>query len=247
MTKTIQLSLIASLLTTSVAVANDDLGTITVTSATKSEQSIKDVTANVEVITSVELEEKHIATVSEALNTLSGISITSNGGLGQLDSLFIRGIDSKRILILIDGIRYNEPTGLSGAPLAQLMVTDIEKIEIVKGAQSGIWGADASGRVINIISKKPKKGFNGDVLLEGGSFNTKKIATTLSAKQDKYFIKLNVNKISTDGFSAFEAKKGTVNYGKRGDDLGLEKDGYENTTYSIQGGVNITSNDTIKM
>ncbi|MEA3316236.1 MAG: TonB-dependent receptor [Campylobacterota bacterium] len=245
--KKTNLSITTALLLATNLYSSQDLGTINISSATKSEQSIKDTTSNVEVITSYELEEKHIATVSEALNSLSGISITSNGGLGQLDSLFIRGVDSKRVLILIDGIRYNEPAGLSGAPLAQLMVSDIEKIEIVKGAQSGIWGADASGGVINIISKKPKEGLSGDVLLEGGSFNTKKITTTLGAKKDNYFIKLNANKISTDGFSAFEAKEGTADYGKRGDELGFEKDGYENTTYSVQGGVNITSNDTLKM
>ncbi len=222
-----------------------DLGEITVSSASKSEQSIKDVTSNVEVITGAELEEKHVKTVSEALNTLSGISVTSNGGLGQLDSLFIRGIDSKRILILIDGIRYNEPTGLSGAPLAQLMIDDIEQIEVVKGAQSGIWGADASGGVVNIITKRAKKGTHGSILFEAGSFKTRKYIATVSHRSDDYFIKLNGSRLTTDGFSAFEAKKDDADYGKRGDELGLERDGYKNTTYSIQGGVNLSENDKV--
>lgn len=249
MKKSIKLSLSGLLLSALnlYALDNYDLGSITVSSATKSEQSIQDVTSNVEVITSAELEEKHVKTVSEALNTLSGISVANNGGLGQLDSLFIRGVDSKRILILIDGIRYNEPTGLSGAPLAQLIIDDIERIEVLKGAQSGIWGADASGGVVNIITKGAKKGLHGSVLAEIGSFHTKKYAATVSNKTDNYFIKLNASRLSTDGYSAFEAKKADPDYGKRGDALGLERDGYKNTTYSIQGGVNLSDNDKIDM
>ncbi len=244
----IQLSLAAAftlVANTLLAQESYDLGEITVSSASKSEQSIKDVTSNVEVITGAELEEKHVKTVSEALNTLSGISVTSNGGLGQLDSLFIRGIDSKRILILIDGIRYNEPTGLSGAPLAQLIIDDIEQIEVVKGAQSGIWGADASGGVVNIITKRAKKGTHGSILFEAGSFKTRKYIATVSHRSDDYFIKLNGSRLTTDGFSAFEAKKDDADYGKRGDELGLERDGYRNITYSIQGGVNLSENDKV--
>jgi len=176
MKKIIKLSIATALLvaTNSHALSNsEDLGMITVSSATKSELSIKDISSNVEVISSIELEEKHVKTVGEALNRISGISVISNGGLGQQDSLFIRGISSKRILILIDGIRYNEPTGLSGAPLAQLLVDDVEKIEVVKGAQSGIWGADASGGIVNIITKKAREGIHGSILTETGSFNTK--------------------------------------------------------------------------
>jgi vitamin B12 transporter len=247
MQKKISTSLITSLLLTTNIYAADtiNLEEITVTSATKSTQSIKDVTSNIDVITKEEIEERHFTTISEALNTLSGVNITSNGGVGQLDSLFIRGVSSKRILILIDGIRYNEPAGLSGAPLAQLLIDDIEQIEVVKGAQSGIWGADASGGVVNIITSKAKKGFHGNVLVEAGSFNTQKYSTVLSHKDEKGFIKVNANRIKTDGFSAFEAKKGSSNYGKRGNDLGYEKDGYTNNTYNVQAGLYLTSNDEI--
>ena len=150
------------------AVENKDLGTITVSSATKSEQSIKDVTSNIKVITGVELEEKHVTNAVEALNLVSGISFTSNGGIGKAASVNVRGFDSKKVLVLIDGIRYNDHTGTSGARFEHLMVSDIEKIEIVKGAQSGVWGADATAGVINIITKSVKKGLHGSVNLETG-------------------------------------------------------------------------------
>lgn len=247
MQKNLSISLVASLLLATNLFSAQNLETITVTSATKSAQSIKDVTSNVEVITKEEIQERHFSGVSEALNTLAGVNVISNGGLGQSDSIFIRGVDSKRILILVDGVRYNEPAGLSGAPLAQLLIDDIEQIEVVKGAQSGIWGADASGGVVNIITSSAKKGFHGNASVEMGSFNTKKYATTLSNKTDLGYVKLNANRTDIRGFSAFEAKQNTVNYGKRGEELGYERDGYDNNTYSLQGGLFLTDNDEINL
>lgn len=244
--KKLSTSLVASLLiATTTACAKYDITPITITSASKTEQSIKDVTANVEVITKEEIEEKRFTTVSEALSTLPGVSTISNGGIGQLDSLFIRGIDTKRILVLVDGIRYNEPTGLSGAPLAQLMINDIERIEVVKGSQSGIWGADASGGIINIITSNSKKGFHGNALIEAGSFNTRKYIASINNRTENYYIKFNANRVSTDGYSSFEAKKSSPDYGKRWDDLGLERDGYSNNTYNILGGINLNQNNQI--
>ncbi|MGA1931438.1 TonB-dependent receptor domain-containing protein [Arcobacter sp. YIC-464] len=247
MNKKLTTSLVASLIIATNLTANETLETITVTSATKSEQSIKDVTSNVEVITKQDIQEKNYASVSQALNTISGINITSNGGLGQLDNLTIRGVSGKRVLVLIDGIRYNEPAGLSGANMAQLLVDDIEKIEVVKGAQSGIWGADASGGVINIITSKAKKGLHGNASLEYGSFNTKKASATISNTNEIGYIKVGANRVESQGFSAFEAKKGTANYGKRGDELGYDKDGYSNNTYNIQAGLNLSDNDILEV
>jgi vitamin B12 transporter len=104
MQKKISTSLVASfLIATTNLFSAQSLEPITVTSATKSSQSIKDVTSNVEVITKEEIEERHFTTVSEALNTLAGVTVISNGGMGTATSVSLRGMDSKRILVLIDG------------------------------------------------------------------------------------------------------------------------------------------------
>ena len=174
MSKNIPLSLLlVALLSSANASQSVELDTITVTSATKAKQSIKDVTSNVNVITSEEIEERHYTTVSEALSTVSGINFTSNGCLGQATSVFVRGFDSKRVLVLIDGVRYNDVTGF-GAPFADLMIQDIQQIEVVKGAQSGVWGADATAGVINIITKSAKQGLHGFFNTEYGSYDTMK-------------------------------------------------------------------------
>ena len=234
MTKTI----ILSILTASILVAQTiELEPITVTSATKTKQSIKDVTSNVNVITSEEIEEKHYTTVSEALNSISGVNFTSNGGLGSTTSVFVRGVDSQRVLVLIDGIRYNDVTSTNGAPFAHLMIGDIQQIEVVKGAQSGVWGADASAGVINIITKSAKDGLHGSVNAEYGSFNTKKYGALSSYKTDNYYLQLSSQKITTDGFSSASPK---------GDDIDdYEKDGYSNSTSNIKLGFNINETNKI--
>ncbi|QKJ23200.1 TonB-dependent receptor domain-containing protein [Poseidonibacter lekithochrous] len=240
-------SLVAGLLLATNLYSNENLSEITVYSATKSEQSIKDVTSNIDVITKEDIQEKNFNSVSQALNTIPGVNLTSNGGLGQLDNLTIRGVSGKRILVLIDGIRYNETAGLSGANIAQLLIDDIESIEVVKGAQSGIWGADASGGVVNIITSKAKKGLHGNVAVEYGSFHTKKISANVSNRTEKGYIKVGAYRVDTEGYSAFEAKKGSADYGKRGDELGYDKDGYSNNTYNIQAGLNLSDNDLIEL
>jgi len=241
MQKKIKLSLVACLLTTAAAANSDqnDLGTITVTSATKSEQSIKDVTSSVEVLTAQELEEKHVTTVAEALNLLSGVSFTSNGGIGSVVSLNLRGASNNRILILIDGVKYKDHSSIHGTDIANLMITDIKQIEVIKGAQSGIWGADASVGVINILTKETQDGFSGSVILEGGSFNTKKYGLNLSNKNENFSISVDAMKLTSDGFTSKLPKGDNIDQ--------YEDDSYDNETYNLKTNYFVTDDITIKL
>ena len=237
--KKLTTSLIAGLILTTNLYSSQELSTITVTSATKSEQSIKDVTSNVEVITKEEIEERHFTTVTEALNTLPGINVISNGGLGKSSSVFMRGFDSQRILVLIDGIRYNDFTGISGARFEHLMINDIQQIEIIKGAQSGIWGADANAGVINIITSKKEPGTHGSINVEYGSYNTKKLIGKISHKNDNSDISVGIAKINSDGFTAVAPK------GRDIDDF--EDDAYENTSINTKLGYNFGDNNRLEL
>lgn len=201
MQRKISTSLVASfLLATTNLYSVQNLETITVTSATKSDKSIQDVTSNVEVITKQEIEEKHFTTVVEALNTVSGISFVSNGGIGNTSNVYLRGMDPKGILVLIDGVRYQDPSNTSGAAFSHLMISDIERIEVIKGAQSSVWGADASAGVINIITKEAQNGTHVSFNSELGSFQTKKYGMSVSNKTNKYNVKLSADRVLTDGF-----------------------------------------------
>ena len=234
------LSLItATLLLTTNTYAEETLQDITVTTATKTIQNTKDITANISVITHEQIEDRGYTTVAQALNSLAGVSYTRNGGLGGTTSVRLRGMDSKRTLVLIDGIRYNDVTSSSGAPFAHLTVENIAQIEVLKGAQSGIWGADASAGIINIITKKAQSGVHGSLLAEVGSFKTKKYGVTLSSTTQNYNFKVSHNVVDTEGFSAL-APQGT--------DLDtLEDDGYKNKTTTLSLGYNINETNKIKL
>jgi vitamin B12 transporter len=235
-TKTLSL-VAASLLLTQSSFAETTLEDITVVSATKTTQNLNAVTSNVEVITAQDIEDRGYTTVTQALNSLPGISFTANGGLGTTTSVYLRGMDSKRTLVLIDGIRYNDVTGTSGAPFAHLMVEDIAQIEVVKGAQSGIWGADAAAGVINIITKKAKNGVHGSAHIETGSFNTKKYGATLSTKTDSYAIHISHNVVDSNSFTAQAPQGQDIN--------NFEDDAYKNQTTSIKLGYNINKMNKI--
>ena len=232
------LSLItATLLLTTNIHAEEDIGEITVVSATKISQNINHITANVNVITAQEIEERGFTTVTQALNSLPGISFTSNGGLGKVTSLYVRGMNSKRTLVLVDGIRYQDPSNISGASIQHLMTSDIERIEVIKGAQSGIWGADAAAGVVNIITKSAKEGGHASATIETGSFNTKHLGASVSTKTDRFDLKVSAYKLTSDGFTSQAPKNIDIDT--------LEDDAYENRTINLHLGIKITDNSKL--
>ncbi len=246
--KTTLLSLTAiAALTTSLFGANAyTLTDINVTAAQGTELKHSDIPDSVTIITKEELEESRVTTLQEALAKLGHIAAVSNGGPGQTSSMFLRGMDSKRTLVLIDGVRYNDITGLSGAQFSQIVLNDVAQIEIIKGAQSGIWGADASAGVINIVTTHAKKGLHGSAKVEYGSFDSKLAALSASYATETFDILMGGSLYSTDGFSAAEPKKGTPDYGKRYDELGWEKDAYNNKAFNAKLGWNITKEDRLE-
>ncbi|MDD2789746.1 MAG: TonB-dependent receptor [Sulfurimonas sp.] len=248
MKKTIQLSLISVALLSSLHADNQyTLETINVTSAQGTTLSKKDVTDSVTIITKEAIEESRVTTLAEALSKLGNLATTQSGGVGQQSSLFVRGMDAKRVLILIDGVRYNNPTTPgAAAEFDQIMLYNVEQIEIIKGAQSGVWGADASAGVINIITSKAKTGVHAVGNVEYGSFNTLKVSAQTSYATEQYNLSIGALQYTTDGISAFEPFKESADYGKRYDTLGLEKDAYSNKSLNAKLGVNITEQDKVE-
>ncbi|MDY0116424.1 MAG: TonB-dependent receptor [Sulfurimonadaceae bacterium] len=245
MKKTLSLSLLVATILTSAHAKNQfTLETINVVSAHGTSVAKKDVTDSVTIITKEELEESRITNLFEALSKLGNIAGTQNGGLGQQSSMFVRGMNTHNVLILIDGVRYNDVTGTAGAAqFDQIMLFNVEQIEVIKGAQSGVWGADASAGVINIITSKAKKGLHAAAKVEYGAYETKTTALQASYGAEYFDIVLGGSVVSTDGFSASEPAKDTLGYGKKQKDLALEKDNYRNKSFNTKLGINITEND----
>jgi vitamin B12 transporter len=237
MNKIIKMSITASLVATSIQAVETDM---TISTASRVTQSIQDVTSNKTVITANELEAKHITTVNEALSQVAGITIAQNGGLGQTTSFFLRGFDSESTLVLINGISYNDPTTTGGqAQLEHLMVSDIEKIEIIKGAQSGIYGANTTAGVINIITKESSQELQTKANIEYGSFNTRKTKLSVGQKLDKFDYYLGFNYIKSDGFSAVANKDQDLD--------SLEDDGYENRSFNTKLSYSFSEQDVVNI
>ena len=246
MNKTITLSLLSTLLISNAYSALIELDEVTVEAANRTEQNVKDLTESVTIITAEDIKEARVTTLNDALIKLGNISMISNGGRGQNSSFFLRGMDTSKTLVLIDGIRYNDVTSASGAQFSHIYLSNIERIEIIKGAQSGIWGSDASAGVINIVTKKTENGLHLDINAQAGSFNTQEGSLQASYKKDLFDISLGISRLKSDGFSAAEPNQSSVDYGKRGSDLGYEEDAHTNNTYNAKLGINLTDQDRIE-
>ncbi len=236
--KHLHISLLTALSLSHLAASQTTLEKIIVTTPNKTAQSLHNVTANIDVITADEIQERGYRVLSDALQTHPGFSFSRTGGIGQTTSIYLRGFSTNRTLVLIDGVRYNDPTSPSGAQYEHLQLQNIARIEIVKGPQSGIWGEDASGGVINIITKDAQKnGTTASIHAEYGSYNTQTYGIFTALKTDKFDLSLNLDRLSSDGFSAKTAD------GKKATDF--EDDEYSNNSYDLKLGYNITDHDQL--
>jgi len=205
-----------------------ELEEVVVDSAMPTPSILKNITSDVTLITSQQLEENHYHNLLEALRDQAGIQITQNGGAGQVSSFSLRGMHAKYVVVLVDGIRLNDPTNPSAtAQLERIDLADVARIEIVKGAQSGVWGADAAGGVINIVTKKAAKGLHADVGLMGGSDATYKGDATLSYATGLYDLSAGFSGTKTDGIPPREVSTFDAGDTER--------------TYFVKGGVNLPS------
>ncbi len=146
---------------------------ILVTSPTTVPTPESDVASSITVITSQQIAEHQWRTVPDALETVPGLNVVQTGGPGGLTSVFIRGTNSNHVKVLIDGVDVSDPSNPNDSfDFGQLLTGDIERIEILRGPQSGLYGSDAIGGVINIITKKGQGPLKVTGTIEGGSFGT---------------------------------------------------------------------------
>ncbi len=209
-----------------------------VVTATRTESTLGQIGgSSVTVITAQDIEAKKQTTVEEVLKGTPGIDVAATGGLGATTRVFMRGADSKNTLILVDGIIFNDPASPDrGADLANLTVDNIERIEIVRGPLSVLYGSNATAGVINIITKTGKGKPTLHAGLEGGSYSTWKYYGGASGTLDKFNYSLAASRVDTGGFSA--ANDGNDRIPHAGNTS--EDDGWKNTTVSAKLGINIT-------
>ena len=144
-----------------------------VVTATRSAETLDATLAPVIVITRADIERLQPQSLQDLLTGLPGVSFGNSGGLGQQTSLFLRGTNSTQTLVLIDGVRIGS-VGAGLAAYEQLPVDQIERIEIVRGPRSSLYGADAMGGVIQIFTRHGSagEGVTPSLRISGGSHNT---------------------------------------------------------------------------
>jgi vitamin B12 transporter len=164
-----------------------------VVSPTAIETPIDQVASSVTVITAKDIERDQRRTVPDALATVPGLNVVQSGGPGGLTSVFMRGTNSNHTKFLIDGIDVSDPSNPNRVfDLGQLLTYDIQQIEVLRGPQSGLYGADALGGVISVITKKGEGPPRATGMIEGGSFGTFNQTAGLSGAQDRINYAFNV-------------------------------------------------------
>ncbi len=203
----------------------EELKTIEIT-ATRTSIEEDNPASNLTVITQEEIKQKQHMQVKDILREQMGLNIVTPGRLGATSTLFMRGANAQSTLVLIDGVQVKSNT-LGSFNFQHLQMDNIERIEILRGPQSTLWGADAVGGVVNIVTKRGKGKPTHSLAFEGGSFATFKETFSSSGGINNFDYALTASRTDSDGFSAFNKDRGAT-----------EKDGYGNTTLSTRAGYN---------
>ena len=189
--------------------------------ASRVAQSPENVIGDVTVINREEIERAGQSTFIELLQAQPGIEISSKGGAGQQSSVFLRGTNSNQVVVLIDGMRIGSATTGSTA-FANLPLAQIERIEILRGPATSLYGQDAVGGVIQIFTKQGTGAPQLNAAVGYGSYNTEKVAAGFSGSVEKTQFSLAVSQMHTNGFSALKSS-GSID---------KDKDAYRNLAVS---------------
>jgi vitamin B12 transporter len=177
--------------------------------ANRAPEPLSKVGNSVTVIDRQTIEDSQKVDVGALLATTPGITFSRSGGPGNATSVNIRGADSDHTVVLIDGVVLNDPSLVSGNfDFGNLLVGDITRIEILRGGQSTLYGSQAIGGVIDIITTEPQPGFGADVQAEGGSLGTALAKVGVGEKADNWSFRLGVTYYATDSIPTLDKRYG---------------------------------------
>ena len=177
--------------------------------ANRAPEPLSKIGNSVTVLDQQAIQESQKVGVGELLATTPGITFSRNGGPGTSTSVYIRGANSDHTVVLLDGVVLNDPS-LIGAnfDFGNLLVGDISRIEILRGAQSTLYGSQAIGGVINIITTEPQPGLGADVQAEGGSLSTGLAKGGIGGKSDNWSFRLGATYYATDSVPTLDTRYG---------------------------------------
>lgn len=205
-----------------------------VVTATRTAQSADESLASVSVITREDIEKKQFLSVQNALIGIPGIGISNNGGLGKPSNVFMRGTNSDHVLVLIDGVRVGSAT-LGTTAFEDIPIDQVERIEIVRGPRSSLYGSEAIGGVIQIFTRKGGGTLKPFLSLGGGTYDTYRVSSGVSGGGDQGWFNFSGAELYTGGINACQGRPFELGGG------GCfthepDRDGYSNTSGSARAG-----------
>lgn len=210
---------------------NQPLPIDTVVTDTRTVRAGGSVGSSMSVITREAIEASGQTSVAEVLRSVAGVDVLRSGGPGQATSVFIRGANSNHTKVLIDGLPANDPGSPNRAfDFSFLTVDQIQRIEVLRGPQSTLYGSDAMGGVINIITIRGEGPPTAKASVMGGRYGTFRPAASVSGGDDDFYYSVGGSYYDTDGFSAASRPPGNV-----------EDDYYRTGTIAGRFGTNVTS------
>lgn len=207
------------------AIAPTQLPAISVT-ANMTETPLPEVGSAVTVITGEDLQQRQTQLVSDVLREVPGLAVSRTGGVGGPTQIRIRGSEGNQTLVLIDGIEVNSVAGGSEFDFAHLLAADVERIEVLRGPQSALYGSDAAGGVINIVTRRGDGKPYVSSAFEAGSFNTYQTNASVRGGGERYHFLLSGVDYRTGGITRATESRGN-----------FENDAYKNKTMFSKFGV----------
>lgn len=175
--------------------------------------------SSVSVIDREQIEARQVTFAVDLLRDVPGFAVSQSGSIGAQTQIRVRGSEANQLLVLIDGIEANDPAGNDEFAFQDLTTWDVERIEVVRGPQSALWGSDALAGVVNVITRQPTDKFAVDGFAEGGAFDSTVIGGRIAGKVGGARAGLSLSRLNSNG----------SNSSRTGD----EDDGYENTTATL--------------
>ena len=177
------------------SIADPDMDTelqSTVVTATRIPTPELQIASSVTVVTAEEIAARQIRTLPDLLKEVPGLNVVQTGGPGGQTSVFMRGTNPNHTKVLIDGIDVGDPSSANSAfDFGQLLTQDIQKVEVLRGPQSGLYGSDAVGGVINVITKSGTGPAQFNAAIEAGSFDTFNQTAGVSGSADQFHYAVN--------------------------------------------------------
>lgn len=206
-----------------------------VVTATGAETPEDELAASITVITKEDIDRNQYQTVVDVLKAVPGMNIVQSGGPGKQTSVFMRGTNSNHVLVLIDGMNASDPSTPNGSfNFAHLLAASIDRVEVVRGPLSSLYGSDAIGGVINVITKKGSGPTSGAASIQGGTFRTDAEAANIQGGQGMVNYNFSVDRFYTQSISVTPTwLRGNRPY---------EKDGYTNYGYNARVGIDPSEN-----